>query len=102
MGPFARKALSEVRRFGGKAVLGSAQQFGRKLTHAAKHYGDAVSSGADAVSKHTDLLGLDGVSKGLRGVSGVAKGIADTGRLLDANQPKAAVDRVLTMLGKNY
>ena len=102
MGVFARKALDTARRFGQKAALDSARTFGRKITHVAQTRGDQIHDITGKVAGHTDLLGLDGLSKGLRAIGNTAGEVANVGRLLDQNRPRAAVDKVLGMIGKNY
>lgn len=102
MGPFARKAIQEVRRFGQKANLGAAQTFGRKITSVAQHRGNQLSNVANQVASHADVAGMSGVADFARRVGHGASEIAHTARLLDQNQPRAAVDRVLTLLGKNH
>lgn len=99
---FARKALDTARKFGQKAALDSVRQFGRKITSTAQTRGGQIQDITGKIAGHTDLLGLDGVSKGLRAVGNTAGEIKNVARLLDQNKPKAAVDKVLSLIGKNY
>ena len=102
MGIFARALVGEARRFATKAPAAAAQQFGRKLTHFAQARGSQVASAANQIADHAGLAGFDGVSKTARAVGQGAESVANIGRLLDANQPRAAVDRALSLIGKNY
>lgn len=102
MGPFARKALIEARRFGQKQIGEGARTFGRKITHVAQHRGDQIADVTGKVANHADLLGMSGLGKGLRAIGNTAGEVANVGRLLDQNKPRAAVDKVLGLIGKNY
>lgn len=102
MGPFARKALSEARRFATKAPGEIAQKFGRKITSAAQNYGQTISDFAHGASEHASLAGLDGVSKTLKSVGNTSDHVVSAARLLDQNQPRAATDHILHALGKYY
>lgn len=102
MGVFARKLGQEARRFGQKVISEHARQFGRKITHVAQTRGDQIHNITGKAANHADLLGLDGLSKGLRAIGNTSGEVANIARLLDANRPKAAVDKTLSLLGKNY
>ena len=102
MGIFARKLSSEARRFAQKAVGNSARTFGRKITHVAQHRGDQVNSIASNLANHADVAGLSGVSGQLRRIAHGAGEVSSIGRLLDENKPRAAVDKFLSLAGKNY
>lgn len=102
MGIFARKLGMEARRFAQKTALEGARTFGRKITHVAQTRGDQIHDLTGKAAGHADLLGLDGLSKGLRAIGNTAGEVANVGRLLDQNKPRAAVDKVLHMIGKAY
>jgi hypothetical protein len=99
MGVFARKALQEVKHFGQKSVLGSAQQFGRKITSLAQQRGDQIHGISQHVVKHADLAGYSGVANTARAIGHGAKEISGIAKMLDANQPRGAVQRALNLVG---
>ena len=102
MGPFARKALSEARRFAVKAPGDIAQKFGRKITSAAQTYGQTLSNVAHSASEHASLAGLDGISKTLKSVGNTTDHVVSAARAFDANQPRVGTDHLLHAIGKYY
>lgn len=99
---FARKALDVSRKFGQKAVLEGARTFGRKITSVAQIRGGQIQDITGKIAGHTDLLGLDAVSKGLRAVGNTAGEVKNIARYLDENKPRQAIDRALKLIDKDY
>ena len=102
MGFIARKLTSEARRFGQKVIANGARSFGRKISSVAQQRGDQLAGLANTAAEHAQIAGLAGVSDGLRKIGHGAGEVASIGRLLDQNKPRAAVDKFLTLAGKNY
>lgn len=102
MGFIARKLTSEARRFGQKVIANGARSFGRKITSVAQQRGDQLAGLANTAASHADVAGLSGLSGQLRGVGHAASEVSGIARMLDANQPKNAVNRALKLIGKDY